>query len=282
MDISINGQAADITLESERTIGEVLTGLEGWLNESEFCLNGLEINGETVGSDAVAAAFEQDLEGVEALDIKVCSRSDLALDALCQGRDFLAAFSEAECGDTGRITGLWENSAAASFLKAENPALFQDIDSALRGEGVGGCSRAAQMLPLIDDRIREIAGPVEEFDRMEGLVSGITGRLEELPLDIQTGKDGRAAETVSLFTGVTEKLFRIFFLLQARDKTFGGILIESIPVYDFLGEFSAALKELLAAYESKDVVLVGDLAEYELAPRLRTFYAALKTPARPC
>jgi hypothetical protein len=268
MDISINGQAADITLESERTIGEVLAGLDGWLHDSGFRLKGLEIDGETVDSDAVAAAFERDLGGVEALDIKVCSSSDLTLDALCEARDYLA-------GDAG----LWADSAAASFLRTENPALFQDIDQTLRQEGSERCSRAAQMLPLIDDRIREIADPATEFGRMEGLVSGITGRLEELPLDVQTGKDGRAAETVSLFTGITEKLFRIFFLLQAKDETLGGILIEAVPVYDFLGEFSAALKEMLAAYESKDVVLVGDLAEYELAPRLRTFYTALKTPA---
>jgi hypothetical protein len=28
------------------------------------------------------------------------------------------------------------------------------------------------------------------------------------------------------------------------------------------------MKELIAAYENKDTVLVGDLAEYELSPRL--------------
>ncbi|GHV88610.1 hypothetical protein AGMMS50267_09700 [Spirochaetia bacterium] len=275
MDISINGQAADITLESERTIGEVLAGLENWLGDSGFRLKGLEIDGETVGSDAVAAAFERDLGGIEALDITVCSRSDLTLDALCEARDYLAALGDTESAERSRVTGLWEQSAAASFLATENPALFQDIDSALRGEGAEGCSRAARILPLVDDRIREIAAPAEEFSRMEGLVSLITQRLEELPLDIQTGKDGRAAETVSLFTGVTEKLFRIFFLLQAKDNAVSGMCIETIPVYDFLGEFGSALKELLAAYQSKDVVLVGDLAEYELAPRLRSFYAAL-------
>jgi hypothetical protein len=43
-------------------------------------------------------------------------------------------------------------------------------------------------------------------------------------------------------------------------------------------EFGAALKELLAAYEVRDAVLVGDLAEYELAPRLRGLYAAINTP----
>ena len=44
---------------------------------------------------------------------------------------------------------------------------------------------------------------------------------------------------------------------------------------DYIMEFSAALRELLAAYEQHDTVLVGDLAEYEMAPRLRGLHAAL-------
>jgi hypothetical protein len=32
---------------------------------------------------------------------------------------------------------------------------------------------------------------------------------------------------------------------------------------------------MLAAYKQRDTVLVGDLAEYEMAPRLRGLYAAI-------
>jgi hypothetical protein len=41
-------------------------------------------------------------------------------------------------------------------------------------------------------------------------------------------------------------------------------------------EFNAALSELSAAYENRDTVLVGDISEYELAPRLSKFFSALK------
>jgi hypothetical protein len=105
----------------------------------------------------------------------------------------------------------------------------------------------------------------------------ITGRLEELPIDIQTGKDGRAAETVSLFSNIAEKLFRFFVIFQSRGEFIH--TVESVPIQIFLEEFNTALKELLTAYSNKDVVLAGDLAEYELAPRFRAFYTALKQPA---
>jgi hypothetical protein len=110
---------------------------------------------------------------------------------------------------------------------------------------------------------------------MDSLVSGLIQRLEDLPLDIQTGKDGRAAETVSLFSTIAEKLFRLLLQLKSQGET------ENLPAQDFLEEFGTALKELLAAYEAKDSVLIGDLAEYELAPRLGSFYASLKAAAPP-
>jgi hypothetical protein len=41
-------------------------------------------------------------------------------------------------------------------------------------------------------------------------------------------------------------------------------------------EFNSTLKELFSAYENRDTVLVGDIAEYELAPRLLKLFSAMK------
>ncbi|MDR3139677.1 MAG: hypothetical protein LBT95_08410, partial [Treponema sp.] len=113
---------------------------------------------------------------------------------------------------------------------------------------------------------------------METLVSAIAARLEDLPLDIQTGKDERAAETVQLFSHIAEKLFRLLYCLKFDGLSPDALTVESLPIQKFIEEFGTALKELTAAYEAKDAVLVGDLAEYELAPRLVSLYRTLKTP----
>ena len=36
------------------------------------------------------------------------------------------------------------------------------------------------------------------------------------------------------------------------------------------------LKELTGAFENKDAVLIGDLAEYEILPRMRSFFSAME------
>ena len=279
MDICINGQPADITLDSERTMGELLSGIEDWLRSSGYRLKGLEIDGESITSNAVPEVFNRDLQGIHAVNIRVCPQTELILDALQDARGCLEAYTAASPSEKRRIQEDWQTSAAASFLRVENPELFKLINSGLTGRKTEtGPSYGPEpgALTVVDERIRELKDPREEYARMEHAVGEIIERLEELPLDIQTGKDKRAAETVSLFSGITEKIFRLFFLLQSNLEGIDAIVIDSIPVYTFLEEFCAALKELLAAYESKDVVLVGDLAEYELAPRLRTFYAAIK------
>jgi hypothetical protein len=126
-----------------------------------------------------------------------------------------------------------------------------------------------------------LENPQREINSAAPLIEGIVVRLEDLPLDIQTGKDGRAAETVQIFSGIAEKLFRLFNVLKIEGFSPEKYTVDDIPIHDYIEEFGSALKELLAAYEAGDAVLVGDLAEYELAPRLLKFYSAISAPAVP-
>jgi hypothetical protein len=104
----------------------------------------------------------------------------------------------------------------------------------------------------------------------------VAERMEELPLDIQTGKNQRAAETVQLFSGVSAKLFRIFFMFKSEGLSADTFFIDDLSARMFIDELNAVLSELSTAYENRDTVLVGDLAEYELSPRLLKFFSALK------
>jgi hypothetical protein len=134
--------------------------------------------------------------------------------------------------------------------------------------------------PVFEERLRELQDPAGEMSRIEPLINDICFRLEEFPLDIQTGKDAKAAETVSIFSGVAEKVFRIYNVLKIEGFPITEITVENIPVTSYITEFNTALKELLAAYEQFDTVLVGDLAEYEMSPRLRNLHGALHNALR--
>jgi hypothetical protein len=92
---------------------------------------------------------------------------------------------------------------------------------------------------------------------------------------MQTGKDARAVETINTFTGVTEKIIRIFNILKSEGFPTGNIKIENMTIDAYLCDFTAVLRNILNAYEQHDTVLAGDIAEYEIAPRLRNLHAAM-------
>jgi hypothetical protein len=275
MDITINGNPADITLEKERTLGELLGEIENWLSGSGHMLSGLRVDGAVIGIDAMADAFLWELEKIKTIAIITSTQSELLAEALFTAKETLKTYGDALFDKQHQIREQWTASPAGAFLSEKAPELCDGMVKTLQGEGLS----LQKMEYLIDERLREVESPRKELLHMEGAVTGIAQRLEDLPLDIQTGRDQQAAETVSLFSGITEKLYRLIALLNQQGLLTAEVTVEDLSIQAFIEEFTAALKELLAAYEVRDAVLVGDLAEYELAPRLLKLYSAMRNSA---
>jgi hypothetical protein len=275
MTITINGQPADIILEAEKTVGQVLAGLDQWLNGSGHRLSGVTIDGETAGSGSLTGIFSRELDHIKTLDIHTCAVMELMAEALINLRRDAEEYEQAGFEGKKELYKRWQKSPEALFLTDQIPEIYEWADKSFAGEGVS----PGELLNLVEERIRELQDPAGELNKAEPLIQAIVRRLEDLPLDIQTGKDGRAVETVHLFSNIAEKIFRLFNLMKAEGYDVASLTVENIPVSDYINEFGTALKELLAAYETRDAVLVGDLAEYELAPRFSNLYTAIRIPA---
>jgi hypothetical protein len=267
MEIRINGKPADITIESEKKVGDVLAGIQNWLESSLFFISGLELDGKVYGSSSLDAVFELSLEGISNINIKTSSWTELMLEALLGLKDDLKFYETLDMAERDENRRCWENSAPARFLKSNALELYNMVIKTLEGNfPVPGTAA------LVSERIREIEDPSRELAGSRVLIGEVAKRLEDLPLDIQTGKDGEAVETISVFSTLAEKLFRLVFLFN-----YYGAALEHIEVpvpdgylnlKDYIGEFNTALKELASAFENNDTVLVGDISEYELSPRL--------------
>ena len=271
MDISINEKPADITLESEKTVGELLSGIEQWLQGSEHRISGLRIDGQTINALSLTEAFAQPLDRIQSIDITVSAWQDLALEALLNIREDILAYDQSAFDHKAHIKNTWETDVTARFLAEHLPDIFALVRKTFEGSELTPTDAGR----IVDERIRELVDPASEIAAMRDLVSQIASRLQDLPLDIQTGKDAKAAETIQLFSHSTDKLFRLIRFLRLQGRDLGALSIDTLPLDRFIDQFGAALKELLEAYETQDAVLVGDLAEYELAPRFLKLYSAL-------
>jgi hypothetical protein len=273
MDILINNKTADITLDTEKTLGDVLSGLDLWLSPSGNRINSIKINGEDVPVDALAGLFDRDIGKIKKLELIINSWRELAAEALGRLLEICIFFEKVPFDERKQIADDFEGSSAARFLSSDIPEILACARSAFSGEGLP----AADLAALLEERLREVINTGKEIENSENLVKTVAQRMEELPLDMQTGKDRRAAETIQIFSGIGEKLFRIFFIYKSEGRD--EIKFDGLCERNFIDEFNAALRDLSDAYRNQDTVLAGDIAEYELAPRLMILFAALKETA---
>jgi hypothetical protein len=258
MDIYIDGKALDATIEQEETVGDLFVSLEQWLSGAGFRSSAVKIDGKKIHAAGLEAAFAARLQDIARLDIETMSVTQLYAETLLDASFFLRKGQGAE---TGRQN--WRESAGRSFLVEHYPEFAQRMDDyVLEGKG-----DSAKLNEEIAGRLREITDPEDSLLSMKEKVYDVTSRLEMLALDMQMGKDKEATETVRAFSDIAEKIFRILSLLPPAVYAEHGTFFE---------EFTGVLREFLAAYRARDSVLTGDLAEYEVSPRLIELYDRLK------
>jgi hypothetical protein len=276
MKIRINGADADIKLETEKTVGEIICALDSWLAGSGHRLSGLAIDGQSAGAGDMEACFGKEIDSIQVLDLYTSSLPELFAESLLHLMQDIEAFENTAFEEKGPFLTCWKESPEAKLLAEQDSGLCEWAVKTFSGEG----SAPHILRMMAEERLRELQDPAGEMERAGLVVADICKRLEELPLHMQTGKDARAAETINAFSGIAEKVFRIYNVLRMEGFPIEQVIVNDVPVSAYIGEFNTALKEMLAAYERHDTVLVGDLAEYEMAPRLLGLHTAVSDATR--
>ncbi|MCL2180111.1 MAG: hypothetical protein FWB83_03200 [Treponema sp.] len=275
MEIKVNGQPLDFTLEKEETVGEVLAGIEVWLTGSGNRITEISIDGKIVTSSMVEDVFPMKINTINCLDIHTDIIANLAAASLTNLLDDINIFEKMDFSEKKNFFSSWKESSCARFIYTEYLDLFTSCVNTFSFKNTDPSSLRA----VTEERLREIREPVNEFQKIEPVLNEICQRLVDLPLDIQTGKDKYAAQTIQLFSAVTEKIIRIFrqIDIQGYIEAASG---QKERIVNLINEFSVIMKELLESYEKNDSVLVGDCAEYEASPGLKKIYTAILESVR--
>ena len=185
MELYINDEKIDASLEGEKTIGDVLKSFELTCHQNEAEVIGIEINGEKITADNFDEHAKKDLDGNE----KIC------------------------------------------FTVVTKSSIF------------------------------------EAFTKLASLFRELSVRMESVPLDLQTGRDKEAHLAIKTLADNIEEFCHVATLASLFDD-FYDIQIADLPFNKFFEDFSPILKDFEDALKSNDTVSVGDLAEYEICPRL--------------
>jgi len=257
--LTINGEKIDVVLEDEKTLGDMLEGTERWLEGQGMSIVAIVVDGNNIAADEIESSYGLELANIRQLSLTTVSQNELYEEALANAMDRVEGTIQSESGS-------FEETPAGRLLAERDPEIFTSVTSYLQGqEGV----EKPQVLRLLAARQREARAPLAALASLKGTLEVLADDLEALPLELQMGKDARAAATLLTCGEALGSLIRLVGAAKEWGLKLDEINIEdqSFPV--FLDELLTTLKELIAARENGDGILVGDLAEYELAPRVR-------------
>ena len=269
MEIKVNGKALDVKLENENTLGEVLASVEQWLANSGHRISELKIDGKSINASMIEEVFLTEIKSIKNIDINTNVVAELTAASLLNLIEDIKEFESLSFEEKSKYFEKWKETVTAHFIYSEMPDLFSFCGNAFSNGDV----TPQTLLAVTEEIQREVNEPVKELKTAEPILNEICERLVDLPLDIQTGKDARAAQTIQLFSAVTEKIFRIFRQLDIQ-----GYLTHSSgdkSLSSLITDFGNILKELLTAYEKNDSVLVGDITEYEASPKVKELYYSI-------
>lgn len=298
MDIKVNGEPLALGKPLSGSLGDTLSAIDELLDTAGSIIVGLRIDGQTLDPDdfprikgrpiSEFALIEVDAETQSAIKVKAISTL-LELASLTED----AAAAESSADWPALASGLGELAEAfaglfsadelsfvqgAADLAARAAAKAPSPDAATRSELA---VKMAGLSTVFKERLSEIQSPEEEMRKAAALYAAQAEELKELPVLLQTGKDDRAMKAIFLFIEIFNKVIRLVPELEGRglDTKAMKIVGESLP--EFYASFNDVLRRLSSAFEDRDSVLIGDLAEYEVAPRMASFFAAVEEALTP-
>lgn len=117
----------------------------------------------------------------------------------------------------------------------------------------------------------------ESFTYLSSLFDNLAGKMEQVPVDLQNGKKMEVSESIKTLADSIDQFCHIAALATLFPETFTNTTINGMNFKDFFADFSPILKDFEQALQNDDSVMIGDLAEYEICPRLRSISDALKS-----
>jgi hypothetical protein len=306
LEILVNSEKLDFTLESEKSLGEVIAAVEVWLRQSNLVIASIQLalrsGGEAVdlvNSDIEESWSSTPVEDIERLSITARLLEELQFSNIQTVTTYLNMLKSAvEKGDRPGLDDLLpvqeETFKSLNIIFASNmkPVSFQetvDLESLLAGAAAQtimewpeevrakALSTLDFLIEILSKLLDELSQPLAVLTTSIEELENTWAELKEASVLLQTGQEQRAMLTIVSFADLSQKILRIISRLEkSSDISIKGMQIGGDSAGGFFADFNRILRELLEAFDTKDTVLIGDLLEYEVAPRLELFLGFLR------
>lgn len=196
MEFYINDEKIDITLDEEKTVGDVLKSFETTCEQNDSAVIGIRINGKQITAELFDEYAKKALENNMKFEFSVVTRQNIK----------------------------------------------------------------------------------DAFKNLSELFRQLSEKMQTIPVELQSGKAKEANESILALADSIDEFCHIA-TLASLFQDYTEVKIEDKPFSEFFKEFSPVLSDFEDALKNNDTVSVGDLAEYEICPRLISIAKTLEVLA---
>ena len=193
MEIHVNGEKIDASIEDEKTVGDILKAFEIDCQKQDAAVVGILIDGKKITAENFDEEAKHELSGNEKFEFDVVTKNSLK----------------------------------------------------------------------------------EEFKGLSIVFRELSKKMENVPLALQTGKDNEANGDIKILANAVEDFCHTATFASLFEE-FSLIRVEEKPLSEFFADFSPIREDFEEALKTGDTVGIGDLAEYEICPRLKSLADALE------
>lgn len=185
MDFYINDEKIDITLEEEKTVGDVLKSFEITCEQNDTAVIGIKIDGNQITAETFDEYAKKTLENSMKFEFNIVTKQNIK----------------------------------------------------------------------------------DAFKNLSMLFKQLSEKMQTIPVELQSGKAKEANESILTLADSIDEFCHIA-TLASLFQDYTEVKIDGKPFSEFFKEFSPVLSDFEDALKNNDTVSVGDLAEYEICPRL--------------
>lgn len=284
MTITVNGSELDIYTDGA-TLGDVLAEADDIVERAGSVILGLRLDGRELDADDLPDLQDRPVSEHGTLEIDSAPASELRGRAYGALLDFLGVLRQWSAGTEPPepLREAWDayGKTYSGLLSSDEHSFLDLLGRDLESPAPGGGDRrllarhADSLEPIFRERLEEILDPAAAMLAASRLYEAERDNLRDVSVRLQTGRDAEAMRSILLFVEIFNKANRILPELGRIGAATSGLRIDGKPVAEFYDSFNGILRQLMEAFETKDAVQIGDLAEYEIVPRMNAFFEAL-------
>lgn len=278
MKITLDGQLLNYTLEGEQNLYQVLSSIAQWLSPQKAAITRITLNGKSIDRWDRKEFENISIGEIDQLDLVTATESEQEyneLEILLQYFHLLKRALEGRQKDSlmeilkeyPHVQPPLEHRLRSVFLSEGSARFPLERAPSTEGEWKQAEQFVQNTLSLLEARLYELTHPYEACEALFPLLEQTKGEIEHTSVLLQTGRDREAVRNVLSFIEILSKALRILARLHPLDPR----------VQEVHRRLSQPLKELNEAFLSRDSVLIGDLLEYEIAPKLEELLNLMKT-----